>query len=371
MAQVITPSFDEVEIDVILSCCEAYGRFAVHRGRSVGNGECGSQIRMVLDWTTEHVLPVLVSSTTGAAGSGLQDLDLSRISNASDSLLLTGSPGLMSPPKQRANLGQKSNRMSSSLSLSGSLSSSYYSLADVVARVLMQSSCLVLSEFLLVGGTYAEEIGSHVSRWCSIFDTHDGDDERSYHMKTQLLPSFLRLTVQLCKSSTNFGLLKELILKYEKASLEGSEDSFKQAAKSLLQANQKAGLIENLTEALLLVCSQLLQSPARTTNQVLEVATASDEVWPGESVGAFLEIVSKNPKSCKLLAEKVLSNLLSHRGGVNNEAIFYAKCLSVLIPVMKSDTFAEKIMTEMNAERPEFEEIRSMMKKVVHAGVSA
>lgn len=363
LSQTLGPSSDELEVDLVLGCSEAYGRFVLHRAQTEDKDKVMKEVRFILDWTTEHVLPVVLK--VPATGSDLQDLDISRISNVSDSLMLHSCSGLMSPPKQRINVGASSSRLSSAASKSGNLRFSCQSMADLVARVLMQFSCLFLSEFVLIGGAFPAELESHVSRWCAIFDPRDNADERAMSIRFQLLPSFMRLGVQLCKCEANFALLKELIVKCDQGSVEGSEGLLQTAAKSLLPSGfgRDTPLMGDLLDSMLVAFGEIARSSE--TLEAFETADSANKIWSSLSIGAVVDIIARNQKACKILAEKVLFKLKSHHGDVDNEVVFYAKCMSFLLSVMKSRTFVEKIRDEINVESLPKDDIRSMMESLV------
>ena len=351
-------SLEEFDADLILRCCELYGRFSIHRANSEGKTEFGSEISSICDWTTQHVLPALLRNP--AEGSGFQSLDLSRISTVSDSSTLQASPGFKSPPKQRLNLGR--------LSTGSTSSKQKLSLVDNASVVLLQSACLVLCEFLWVGGEYSDAIGMHIAKWSAVFACSDAEDERSRHLKSQLLQSFVHLGVVLFKRvPEKTAMLKELMVNCEKSAVLGSEDVLVQATKTLLNGKQKADskVVENLVEMVLSACGQLLPQNEPSS---FSVASSSSEValWSGEVVTSVLEVVAQNGRACKSLSEKVLAKILSHRGEVDNAAIFYARCLSFLIPILGSEVFNEKFVDEMKEERPEFEGMLSMMEKIVY-----
>ena len=291
-----------------------------------------------------------------SVGFELQDLDLSRISNVSDSLLLQQSPCLMSPPKQRANLGQNSCRRSSDsrpTALSGC-----HSFAEVVARLLMQSSCLVLSEFLICSDTYATDIDSFVSQWCSIFDKRDGDKGREQSIKEQLLPCFVRLAVQCSKASINGDLFMSLLIKFDDEAALVFETMFKEATKSLLQGilSNESLILADLSDQLLRACNKLVQS--KETDQGWQTAKSLSEVWSGGPVRAVLDAFSNNAIACAYLADKLCTKIRSHRGTLNEELRFYARCLSFLITKMTSDI---RVGNEMHVAIPRIEDIQTIM----------
>lgn len=339
-------------------------RLTLHLTESEDNEQPMKEMHFLLDWTTEHVLPVLVKSAV--AGSDLQDLDLSRISNVSDSFLLNSCSSLMSPPKQRINMGDSTSRLSCRR---GSSAPSYHSLGDLVARIMMQSACLFVSEFLLIDGRYSSNIEKNVSQWCTVFEAREGADERTRQVQGQLLPSFARLGVQLCKYTGNFDLLKALLVNFHNTTEIGSEDMFRQVFKSLLQAGFKGNtaLADRLTDTLLEAFSEIALSSE--TMQAFEKAEKPDAIWSSSSVSAVIEVISTNSEASRGLAEKLFSKLKLHTGDVDNKVVFYAKCLSYLLYAINSDNFVEKLREGMNMDNLHDERMRTMMVSLV--GVSA
>lgn len=347
---------------LILGCCEAYGRLALHRAFREGQIKLTEEIEKIVDWTAEHVFPVLTGATI-LTDTDLRCLDLSRISNVSDSLAMGSSSGLMSPPKQRINLGSRSSRLSEVSQNSAFIGGS---LIHQLAPLLLQSVSLVVAEFLLIGGSVDEKLVSKLSGWFSILD-RPSDDEQASKIKTQLLPGFMRLGVVLAKKAQTFTQLQQTFLNCEGELLEGiSLEMIIQSVKSLLPTGlqKESPFMEGLVNTILLFGGMY---PDGSHDEFYAV-TSADEILPKTCLSVILGTCAKNLKATKHMTDRFLSKLLSHRGDTNNEIVFCAKCLSYLVASMQSETFNEKMVEEINAERTEFEGVRSMLGKIVYAG---
>jgi hypothetical protein len=84
----------EKEIMLILKSCEAYGRFALHKEASKdGPPHFSTQVRTMLEWTTEKVIPLRIKQQ-GSAGAATPfgELNISSISAASAPPVQPASP---------------------------------------------------------------------------------------------------------------------------------------------------------------------------------------------------------------------------------------------------------------------------------------
>ena len=360
--QVCDDSLHHVDVRLILGCCEAYGRLALHRTYREGQLQLTKELERIVDWTTEHVLPVLTKAAS-LVDTDLHGLDLSRISNVSDSLAMTNSHGFMSPPKQRINLGPRSGRLSE-ISQNSTFSSGPP--ADHLALLLMQSAFLIVAEFLQIGGPVDARLVSKVSSWVSILG-YTSDSDRNGKMRSLLLPGFIRLGLLLSKKARDVTLLHQIILKSGSELSEGtSMEMLKQAVKSLLPTGlrNESPFIADFADYILLTGVSFPDLP----DNAFQAITSADDVLPGTCLGAVLDTCAKNPKACTYLAEKLLSKLLSHRGGTSSDIVLCGRCLSYLVASMQSEAFNEKLVEEMSIERPQFEEIRSILGKIVYVG---
>ena len=198
----------ESEVEFIIWSCEAFGRLALHREAQKSDDlGLNSQVKMLLDWSSEKVVPALIGVQSNE--SELRDLDLSRISNVSDSLIMPESPTLASPPRQRANLNRTPEHLSRRSPTSFEVSSNDPAvfLVSAAARALLQSSCVVCAELLAVGGSCGDQIGKTGLEWFKLFQEASQNDDKNKPYQEDMIPAFLRLAIQLIKSSNNFALL--------------------------------------------------------------------------------------------------------------------------------------------------------------------
>ena len=189
---------------MILKSCEAYGRFALHKEASKdGPPHFSLQARTLLDWTTDKVIPILTKQQ-GSAGAATPfgELNISRISAASASPVQPTSPSPMPPPRQRTNRNKTPVKDGSFVSTSEEVDISTANdptalLSHGVAVSLLQSSCVIFSEWLAVGGSGSNVIAQSACKWCDIFAT--SADKTA--LQIELLPAFTRLMMELCKFS--------------------------------------------------------------------------------------------------------------------------------------------------------------------------
>lgn len=372
LSQVIGRGFKETEVEFILCSCEAYGRFALHNeAHNQNDGDLGfnRQTKTLLDWTTEKVIPALLGAQSGETE--LLDLDLSRISNVSDSLIMPGSPSPLSPPKQKANLGRTPDRPSA-FDMDQTLSHDpAVFLVTSVARSLLQSSCVVFAELLAVGSSCGDDIESSAVGWCSIFD---GDEEmeedengEKQHIRAELLPSFIRLAIQLCKSSNNnCALLRALFVKCNLGrGMEQERNLMKKAVSALLSTRSNGAMLtEKLVETFFNAASELNDDVNMDSSMVsLDEDTSSVDMVLSHSKGCLatvLEALASNSNARRSLARKLVSRL---QGETNiTKANFDARCLLWLVE-NHNNAALTSIVSELEAER--FEE-GGEMRGVVH-----
>jgi hypothetical protein len=364
----------ESEVEFILCSCEAYGRFSLHKEAHKDN-ELGfnRQAKLLLDWTTEKVIPALQGAQSGETELG--NLDLSRISNVSDSLILPGSPSPMSPPKQRANLLRTPGRlggMSSSLSeLDRTLNEPTVFLVSALARSLLQSSCVIFAELLAVGCLCGDAIARSAVHWCKIFEEEEKETEDDANfVQRELLPSFIRLAVHLCKSTGSFALLKELFVKCNEGALEDEGELIKKAVSSLLGSRSSDGskLVDGPIDAFLSAADELLGSTEMEIS--FEVTDTARGVWSHSKgcVGAALEGIIGNRNASLSLAKKLVLNLASCGGEGNAKTAFEARCLSLLIKTTSSSTAMARILSDLNVESfEECGEIRGLVQQLLES----
>jgi hypothetical protein len=315
------------EIEFVLHACEAYGRFALHK-EAHNNDSIGfsRQATLLLDWTTEKIVPALKGSQRGE--NELRNIDLSCILNTSDSILFSASPGVMSPPRQRANLNRTPDRLHSGLMCDvnhSMLNEPSVFLVSAIAVSLLQSSCTIFSEWLAVGGGGATNIVESAVKWCRIFEV-DGNEEVAIETQKELFPGFARLALNLCKHSNNFLLLKELLVKCNEAVADAKVMG--KALTALLSARnaQRHKLLEGIVDA---VCEAAYSCLDGGTDSLIEFPTCVGELWSNDkgSIGLALSGIMQNPQASTAL----IRNLVSRLGADTRNSDFQAKLLWLLV----------------------------------------
>jgi hypothetical protein len=370
----IQQGFRESEVEIILCACEAYGRFALHKEAYQQNHGVAfsAQAKVLLDWTTEKVIPAL--NKRGRSGEyELRDLDLSRISNASDSIIIHGSP---SPVPKRANLRSTPQRLDGkSASLydnDRTLSEPAVFLVSAVAESLLTCSCTIFSEWLAVGGGLgAAEIDETAANWCQIFEKREDeeDHDRAEEVKKAIMPAFIRLAFELCKCSDNFLLLKKLLVHCNELDTGDSVSEIKKALSLLLadrstQDSKREGVIESVLDA----ANDLLDG--EETDLSVELPATVDDLWsnPKGFISSALSIIMGNRQASLALARRLVAKLGMHVGDVTTKTIFETKCLWLVIEESDCGTEMGKVVRELDAERfEEGGELRVVIHKLLNS----
>lgn len=352
------------EVEFLLSCSELYARFILHKAANMVQGE-SEEIQELLDWTSSKVLPVLQRSRMSEVP--LQDLDLSRISNVSDSLIVPASPEIMSPPRQRANLCTTPNSRLSEASVGSGIVVLSSTVVDAVAKSLLQVSCLAVSEFLAVGADCDGKISRSASDWF-VELTKKGTDEELRELG-ELLPSFLRLCSQLCKTSSSFSLLSGLLEKFNvKASFEQLE-MFKKAILYILQPFPKCSnsYLSQVVDAILSAAYRAIERERITP--VFKQADSFSSLWSASEsscIGTALEIVAGNKKACPILIRSLVAELLrDHEGGDSNKTMLQAKCVSLLLQNGACNPVVNATLNESEYESSRQLEVRDIIRKLI------
>jgi hypothetical protein len=334
-SQTIGRSFKESEVEFILWSCEAYGRLALHReAQKKGGIGLNNQVKMLLNWSTEKVVPALLGAQSGE--SELRDLmDISRISNVSDSLIMPDSPSLASPPRQRANLSRTPEHMSRRSPTpfeSSSKNDPAVFLVSAAARALLQSSCVVIAEFLAVGGLCGEQVAKTGVEWFKMFQEASEHDDEKKPLQEDMVPGFIRLAIQLCKSSANFTLLKE-IFKCTEHAIGNHSVLLTRGIASILndRSGQGSLLIDGVVNAFLDVVGELLLSAdARSSSEPVQ---SIHEVWdhPDGCVTTALNGIVSVRRASLVLVRKLVSRIGSYPEETTAQSIFDINCLGYMM----------------------------------------
>jgi condensin-2 complex subunit G2 len=362
-------TYDSSEVEFLLSVCEAYGRFALHKEAKNADGvSLSPQGHILLNWTSERVVPSF--ELTNGGESSLRDLDLSRISNASDSVMMPGSPGLASPPRRKADLKRTPNKPETSSVFdesADSLTEVGAFLAGAVANALLQSTNVIFSDWVAVGGTGTKEVSDAAIQWFNkIYTT--SDEFLPKNTKVELLPSFCRLACQLGRFSNDFSLLQEIIAIYDEE--EWSEESSTSIYKTIytllaIRSNESVKIQEGVVSTTLKAAEELAENSEEEDS--FQIADFFSEVWihkKGSILSALYAIVN-NRQTCHCLAKKLVSDLGLFAEGLDSKTIFKAKCLSFLLTQSNYQADVEKIVRDIDLDRFTGGEIKDVMTQLL------
>lgn len=360
-------AFKQREVELIISSCEAYGRLSLHReaqkNDGIGMGMCAKQL---LEWTTNKVVPALLGSQQGETE--LRDLDLSHISNVSDSLIIPPSPLVdqhgNSMPRTPA------DEFGAGISFFGresGINDPAPFLISAVARSLLQSSCLIFAEILAVGGSSCGgEISAAAVQWCKIFEDQNEDDVDSAKEEDirqieqrELLPSFVRLAAQLSRTPCNNVLLLErLCVTCSEKTLGDDCGRIKKAVQSLLNNGNKTGstITANFVDRILSSLDDLAPT-SENKEEVPEEIDSARDIWSHRRgcLALVLDSIVSNQRATRYLAAQLAQRLKqvnsgsedSESGDINTETKangneeeqtrrFHMRCLILLLSKNKT-----------------------------------
>ena len=330
-----TQHMQQASAEFILRTCEAYGRFTLHKEATQKHLlGLSQQAKTLLNWTTYRVVPAFLESVS-QIGTPLEDLNISRISMTSLSPLCPSSPSLLPPPRQRVDRKETPDKFRTS---SGSfidvrneisLLNDTSSLARVAAKSLIQSSSVIFSEWLAVGGCGAEDIAGAVVKWCEIFYVQESEN----YLQSELLPSFLRLAVQLCKSKRDFSVFRVLIENCDESMESNEADIMKKAVSSLLCGKDAKGMLLGFctVKIILDAADHLLQKYGSLNQDLTEAPNNLSDVWIVNHgyMRTCLSAIMSNKQAVMNLADELVSRIRRrrHQTDLDIKAVFETQCL--------------------------------------------
>ena len=298
----------------------------------------------------------------------LRDLDISRISDASESLDLPASPSTKSPPRQRPNLRRTPTRFGrlSSFELGQTVKDTPAGLVSAFIGSLLQSVCVLFAEELAIGSSNSDEIAESAVRWCRVFYDNDNqslEDEET--IRKGVLSGFIRLAIQLCRSSANFLLLKEILVRCDETIFGEERTLMKKAVSSLLKGSfgEESKLADGVIDAVFSAADDLLPSESPEFENISSV----EELWTNTNgcLGTVLEEIVSNSKSRLVFAKRLVSSLKVQDNEMTSRAIFEAKCLSVIISNADGDS-VDSITGALDVEQfTEGGEMRGVVQKLL------
>jgi hypothetical protein len=321
------------EIDYVLQVSEAFGRFALHKEASTNEGiKFSAQAERLLHWTTSNVVPAF--SLSSVEETPFKDLNLSRISPEKSFESFPSSPVPTGPARRRANRNSTPVRLDDGTSEPFSMPSQKVSkeksvfLARAFAVSLMQSSCVIFSEWLAVGGSGSSEIAESAVKWCKIFEANG----HSAETQKELLPVFTRLALQLCKTSQDFSLLKHLLISCNE--IDDSEE-MPPARKALASLLSTRGNLAPVMVTKTVEC--VLEAAYSFTERVdfetpYELPTSMADVWPADEgcIVSGLGAILSNKQASLEFTGLLVGNFQASAQNSLASALFNAKCLWML-----------------------------------------
>ena len=324
----------------------------------------------LLAWTTEKVLPTLLTTRKRAP---LQELDLSRISFVNESMVTdwnesldaTSSPQFqltpVGPPRKKGNRSATPERLEGNFDeikrgINSKRKDSKVIPGDTaIHRMrcltfgLLQSSCLVFSEWLSIGagsGTKLNGILDEVMKWFSIFDSNacirsdEGDGQvvptgwNDVHL--DILPTFARLCLIICVQTEEFNFFEQFLSTCLKLLRSGANERVEwiggivqKLVSKLLKSKPSeaespiAPVVTIVLEGAYSVLGTAKASDAKDESMAtvgeslalpsnMQEAVCCDDNNPGCVIGLALEVVSKHKQASMLLAQKVFENFSRH-----------------------------------------------------------
>ena len=318
----------ESNVELILRLCETSGRFALHK-EALQNASVTlrAQARTLLQWTTDRVVPALTGNSERVSPSPFRDLDLSRISIITDT---PGSPEHLPSQKKRTDRKKTPQKFDGSFRTNIMPTDSNFAeitrnrvLARGTAISLLQSSCIVFSEWIAVGGSGANEIAQSAVLWCDIFL----NAEKMF--QTELVPSFLRLAVQLCTFTRNFSVLGRLIVTCQVHDESEEAALVKKTVSTLLNGRDHTGtsLLDGMLEEILIAVRWIIyQDQNVSVNVLCEAPSSWKDVLQCDKgcMSVVLVAVGSSKKACATFAEKLLVALTTGPDeNVGNAMVFF------------------------------------------------
>jgi hypothetical protein len=319
------------DVELMLRACETSGRLALHK-EAAQNGivTLSAQAKAILVWTTERVVPGLSGYSDRIHPTPFRDLDLSRISTVPDT---PGSPEPLPSRHKRTDRKKTPQKLDSSFQtdkmvIDASFAHDTHVFSRGAAISLLQSSCVIFSEWLAVGGSGATEIAQAASVWCDVFAKQDKA------LQVELVPTFLRLAVHLAKISNNFSVLGRLLVTCDATDEADEAILVKKTIATLLTGRDQSGnsMLEGLLEEILKAVRVMIDDEGPANNHSLSDAPSGWEDVCGFKRGYIVPVLSavgSNKRACVALTDMLVAALQDGPDeNVGSEMVlFQVRCL--------------------------------------------
>lgn len=241
-----------------------------------------------------------------------------------------------------------------------------------VAVNLMNSSCVLFSEWLAVGGTGSSFIAQAAVDWSQIFEINGTPSETP----NELAPAFCRLAIQLAKFGGDYSLTKQLLTKLSDRVSE-NEDApvLGKALASLLatRGDQADTIARSVVHCVVDAACELLNNETGALEFKLPDSLAT--MWETESgcISSGLSAILGSQAASLELARQLVNLFPTHAMESPRIALFDAKCLWILCdPEGRSKISAEAsaMVRQLNSTELE-EELSNFVEALVGACISA
>lgn len=166
-----------------------------------------------------------------------------------------------------------------------------------MAESLVASSCIVISEWLAVGGPGGDFFSPKACTWCT-----------SAPCENLLLP-YCRLAIQLTKHNGNALLLKSIFESYKEELTESSTEIVRNTISCVLTSWAKPETLQSVIDAVLSAALMLLGE--FHFDAASETTCCVDMIWPFESgavkaaIGAILRSIKGSKEVVRQLAGRI------------------------------------------------------------------
>lgn len=339
--QIYSQSVSESDINYIINVCECYGRFILHKEASTtGCLEFSIQAEKLLNWTTLKIIPACRLSTTSMntmVDEPFLDLNISSI--AVEQSFVGYSPVVTGPPRRRTNLSRTPDKLGDASGIFNPRLSTNHErhhegacvLGGSVAVALLQSSCVVFSEWLAVGGSSSETIAKAAVEWCHVFDSTESDNS----IESELLPAFCRLALEVFMSGSDVSVLKAFLLKCKDPDSAGTIKRLISSLLSSKTAVHDTSIMTRIVECILSVAHDVRGAEFQSVTNIAEVpktfAAMFEDKLTKSCTSSGLEAILESRLACIELAKLTIRNIKSgYEAEEHSIVMFNALCLQIL-----------------------------------------
>jgi hypothetical protein len=298
--------------EFLFESCETLGRFILHReGNRFIDDEAQSlspDALRILEWTGNIVRAVIESKAREKISLPFADPDLSSIRNE---------PSFIMSPQQSTIT--KASRISDGED--ASLNESNDCEPQAMAYTLVASSCILISEWLAVGGPGVVAFAEKACEWCS-----------AVPVPGLLLP-FCRLAIQLVKQGNDCSLLKSITRHYKGGLEEAATEIIHNTFSFVLSS-----VVEQVMQAAVLACTV---GPPTTFDWTDDMACSAESILPFEdsssntalkaAIGAILRSAKASQELVHQLTTRLTNMQQQHQENGDNNSNGYETVLCFLV----------------------------------------